>query len=70
MLYNFVRAVALLVVLIMLHTVAGCASAGFIGGEKGDAEWALILDLGIIAPISIGFKGVRKSEPDSESSSE
>ena len=39
---------------------------GFIGGEKGHADWSLYLDLGIIAPIGIGFKGKRTSEPEGE----
>ena len=36
---------------------------GFIGGQKGDAKWMFVVDLGIIEPIQIGFTGFRKSVP-------
>jgi len=46
-----------------LLCIASCESLpGIIGGEKGDAEWELSVDPGIIDPIGIKFKGKRASE--------
>jgi len=35
---------------------------GIVGGEKGTANWCLSVDIAIIDPLSLCFKG--KREPD------
>ena len=52
--------------LILILILSGCTTTGdlpgIIGGQKGSANWCLSLDVAIIDPISICFKGKRESE--------